>query len=259
MIEKSWSRLSKIFRLSETAHPPDLARALYTINLMASNQSAEMYHGTPYAIHESSRPFLDPALAGHMSDDGDPKEPYVFGTPDLFMASLFALKNPHCRAILDRTDYGPVAVYDGLPPNPDDEGCVYSIPSEGFEQTRRRNGELSGKWAIVASRMPYIRYNGIEVPGLAVGEPVRRVTMRNLVEKDKLRVCTFTGKIAVQDFLEILRRAVLEPGGPTSSVRTSLDRGWIEDITSDYWPAVAPTLEAAAECVPIIKNRDVGL
>jgi len=199
-----------------------------------ANTPTEMYHGTPYTIHDSPRPFLDPALSGNGSDDGDPKEPYIFGTPDLFMASLFALKNPHCRAILDRTDYGPVTVYDGLPPNPDDEGCVYKIPPEGFEQTRRRNGELSGKWAIVASRMPRILYNGIEVPGLAIGEPVRRVTMRNLVEEHKLKVCMLTGKIATQDFLETLRQGILEPEGSTVCVRTALESEWIKDITSGY-------------------------
>jgi hypothetical protein len=214
-------------------------------NLMVSNRPAEMYHGTPYAIHESSRPFLDPVLARRGGDDGDPEGLHVFGTPDLFMASLFALKVPHCCAILEQTAYGPVTVYDGPLPNPDDEGWVYNIPPEGFEQTRRRNGELSGKWAIVASRMRRVRHNDMEVPGLAVGQPVRRVTMRNLIESDRLRVCTFTGKIAMQDFMETLRQTVVEPGGSTAFVRIAFEREWIGDNTSDYWSGATPILGAA--------------
>lgn len=167
------------------------------------NYPSQLFHGTPYEIHTSERPFLDPRLAGG-HDEGDPEEGHVFATPDLLIASIFAFKDSGCRTIV-KTEDGPIVVFDSRPPSPDAKGFVYEVPPERFRQTIRR-GQPSGKWAMVESEMPLVTDDdGSQVPGIPLSDPVRRVIIRDLIEQEHLRVCILTGIVDVSTYSTAVR------------------------------------------------------
>lgn len=198
---------------------------------MAENPP-RLFHGTPYEIHTSERPFLDPHLAVGR-DDGDPEGEYVFATPDLLIASVFAFKDSDCKSIV-RTAEGPVAVFNGTPPARDAEGFVFEVLPEGFKQTLRRNVP-SGKWALVAQDMPRVTdVDGSEVPGLPLSEPVRRVFIRDLIKQDKLRVCLLTDAVDAATYSAAIRDAI-HAEMETTFISEAIECGWLYDITGQYF------------------------
>lgn len=198
---------------------------------MEKAHPSRLFHGTPYEIHTSERPFLDPRLAGG-HDEGDPEEGHVFATPDLLMASIFAFKDSNCKTILT-TENGPVAVYAGNPPNPDSEGLVYEVPPKGFEQTICR-GQPSGKWAMVESKMPLVSgVDGNETPGIPLSDPIRRVFIRDLIVRERLRVCILTDTVDVNLYSAAVCDA-MHAGVETSFIREAVGRGWLRDITNNF-------------------------
>jgi hypothetical protein len=192
---------------------------------------SQLFHGTPYEIHTSERPFLDPRLAGGQ-DEGDPEEGHVFATPDLLIASIFAFKDSGCRTIV-KTEEGPVVVFDGKPPTADSEGFVYQVSPEGFEQTVRR-GHPSGKWVMIETNMPLVKdTDGSETPGIPLNTPVRRVIIRDLIEQERLRVCILSGVVNVSIYSAAVRDAI-HAGAETTFMREAVERGWLHDITNTF-------------------------
>lgn len=193
-----------------------------------------LYHGTPYEIHTSARPFLDPSLAGRDGrDEGDPDEGYIFATPDLIFASIFALKVSNCRSIL-KTQVGPAAVFEGDPPHPQASGYVYQVPSAGFQQTLRR-GVPSGKWAIVESRMPRVTLeSGEQTPGLRVTEPYKRVTTRSLIEEYNLRVFCYSPHTVDPGWYAQAVRDALHEGTQDAFIEEAVRQGWLNPVTDRY-------------------------
>lgn len=198
--------------------------------------SERLFHGTPYEIHTSGRPFLDPSLAKGR-DEGDPEVGHVFATPDLLIASIFAFKDSDCRSIMKTTD-GPVAVFNGEGPSVDAERLVYEVPPTGFKQTLRR-GQPSGKWVMLGYDMPLVKdETGKEVPGIALGEPVRRVAIRDLIEQDGLRVYLLTGAVETVTYSAAARDAV-HLGMEATFVREAVASEWLRDITNQFVGGVA--------------------
>lgn len=157
----------------------------------------------------------------------------MFATPDSLVACIFAFKNSGCRTIV-RTVDGLVVVFDSTPPAPDAKGQVYEVAPEGFRQTMRR-GQPSGKWAMVESDMPHVRdIDGSEVPGLPVGDPVRQVAIRDLIEQDGLRVCILTNAVDAVTYSAAARDAI-HLGAETIFMREAVERGWLRDITDHLY------------------------
>jgi hypothetical protein len=97
-----------------------------------------------------------------------------------------------------------------------------------------RRGQPSGKWAMVEQDMPrVIDTDGSEVPGIPVGDPVRRVTLRDLIEQDKLRICRLTDAVDVATYSAAGRDAA-HLGQETAFVREAIERGWLDDITGQF-------------------------
>lgn len=198
---------------------------------MERSDPSKFFHGTPVEIHASERPFLDPRLA-EGRDEGDPEVGHVFVTPDLLIASIFAFKDSSCRSIF-KTEGGPIVVFDGPPPSRDAQGYVYGVEPTGFQETTRR-GQPSGKWAMVEQNMPRVTdADGSEVAGIPVDKPVRKVSIRDLIEQDRLRICRLTEGVDAATFTAAVRDAI-HLKRETSFVREALERGWLEDITSQF-------------------------
>jgi len=190
-----------------------------------------LFHGTPHEIHNSVRPFLAPSETGG-NDEGDPGEGHVFATPDLLMASLFSFKDTDCINI-SRVGDELVIVYGDHPPEPEAEGYVFEVPSEGFRQTEAY-GRATGKWAMVESEMPRVADEmGSETPGIPLGEPVRRVKIAELIEQEHLKICVLTGAVDADTYADALRDAAQEDSVGTF-LHEAIQRGWLRDITRTY-------------------------
>jgi hypothetical protein len=195
-------------------------------------ESATLYHGTPYAIHSSRQPFLDPRKAAIGGDLGDPQGRCVYATTELFCASLFAFRTPGTRSIHMAGNLAPLMVYDGSLPHSADLGNVYEVQSAGFKGIVRPDGQDS-MWSIPESAMPLV-YDSVtdaEVPGVQVGQPYCELTFGQFIVEQQVGIYSLSEGVPAEAYLR-QARAAGAAGCKDEFFLQAIEQGWIQDITA---------------------------